>query len=176
MMNRVTTFTVVFCLFLALTITGCAKKPAEQTKEVAPAQTQQGTQVSPPSEQSKGEVAPPTPAVEPVAFDKKIYFDFDMYTLTPESTAALNELIAFMKSNVNLKVKIEGNCDERGTTEYNVALGERRAKAAQDYIISQGIDPAKVSAISYGKEKPADPGHDEAAWAKNRRDEFVFSK
>lgn len=175
MTHRVTALTTVFCLFLALTITGCAKKPAEQTQEVAPAQAQQGTQ-TPSVEQNKGEAAPTAQAAKSTGFDKKIYFDFDMYTLTPESTATLNELIAFMKSNVNLKVKIEGNCDERGTTEYNLALGERRAKAAQDYIISQGIDPAGVSTVSYGKEKPADPGHDEAAWAKNRRDEFVFSK
>jgi len=175
MTNKVTALTTVFCLFLALTITGCAKKPAEQTQEVAPSQTQQGTQ-APSVDQKKAEAAPAAKAAESAGFDKKIYFDFDSYTLTPESTATLNELIAFMKSNVNLKVKIEGNCDERGTTEYNLALGERRAKAAQDYIISQGIDPARVSTVSYGKEKPADPGHDEAAWAKNRRDEFVFSK
>jgi peptidoglycan-associated lipoprotein len=174
MMNKVTAFTAVFCLFLALIITGCAKKPAEQAQEVAPAQTQQETQAAP-SEQKEGEAAP-APAAESAAFDKMIYFGFDKYTLTPESTAALDELIAFMKSNVNLKVKIEGHCDERGTTEYNLALGERRAKAAQDYLISQGIDPARVSTVSYGKEKPADPGHDEAAWAKNRRDEFVFSE
>ena len=125
MTHRVTALTTVFCLFLALTITGCAKKPAEQTQEVAPAQAQQGTQ-TPSVEQNKGEAAPTAQAAKSTGFDKKIYFDFDMYTLTPESTATLNELIAFMKSNVNLKVKIEGNCDERGTTEYNLRSEERR--------------------------------------------------
>ena len=88
----------------------------------------------------------------------------------------LNELASFLKGNTGLKVKIEGNCDERGTTEYNLALGERRAKAALDYIVSQGINSARVSTISYGKEKPADPNHNEEAWAKNRRDEFILSK
>jgi peptidoglycan-associated lipoprotein len=171
MKNRVATYTAVICLLLAFAISGCAKKPADQTKEVATPQAQQ--------EVSKGqtpEAAPAETKVVPTAFDKKIYFDFDKFNLDPKANEALDELVAFLKTNVNLKVKIEGNCDERGTTEYNIALGERRANSAQDYVISHGIDPLRVSTVSYGKEKAADPGHNEEAWAKNRRDEFVFSK
>jgi peptidoglycan-associated lipoprotein len=170
MKNRVATYSAIICLLLAFTISGCAKKPAEQTKEVATPQAQQEV-----SKEQKPSTAPAETAAA-AAFDKKVYFDFDKFTLKPEATETLNELVAFLKTNVNLKVKIEGNCDERGTTEYNVALGERRANSVQDFLVSQGIDPQRVSTISYGKEKPADPGHNEEAWAKNRRDEFVFGK
>jgi peptidoglycan-associated lipoprotein len=78
-----------------------------------------------------------------------------------------------IKKDSAAKVRIEGNCDERGSDEYNLALGEKRAKAAMEYLVTLGIPAERLSVISYGKEKPADPGHDEAAWAKNRRDEFV---
>ena len=81
-----------------------------------------------------------------------------------------------MKKNSALKVRIEGHCDERGSDEYNLALGERRAKAAMNYLVTLGIADKRLSVISYGKEKPVDPGHDEAAWAKNRRAEFVIQK
>jgi peptidoglycan-associated lipoprotein len=73
-------------------------------------------------------------------------------------------------------IRIEGNCDERGTVEYNLALGEKRANAALDYLVKMGIDPSRISTVSYGKERPMDPGHTEAAWAKNRRDDFVIVK
>jgi peptidoglycan-associated lipoprotein len=73
-------------------------------------------------------------------------------------------------------VRIEGNCDERGSDDYNMALGERRAKAAKDYLVNLGIASDRISTISYGEEKPADPGHDEEAWARNRRAEFVIVK
>jgi peptidoglycan-associated lipoprotein len=173
MKNRVAIYSTVICLLLSLVISGCAKKPAEQTKEVSPTQQQQ--EIS--KEQKPGAAAPSETVTAPAAkFDNKIYFDFDKFDLKPEATEALNGLVAFLKANVNLKVKIEGNCDERGTTEYNVALGERRANSAQEFLVTQGIDPQRVTTVSYGKEKPADPGHDEEAWAKNRRDEFVFSK
>ena len=79
-----------------------------------------------------------------------------------------------LQSNPADKLFIEGNCDERGTEEYNRSLGERRALAAREALAGLGIDPMKIRTISYGKDKPADPGHDEAAWAKNRRDDFVL--
>ena len=129
-----------------------------------------------PAEAAPSEAAAQSAAASSAGFDKKVYFDFDKFDLKPEALETLNELVSFLKGNTGLKVKIEGNCDERGTTEYNLALGERRAKAALDYIVSQGINSARVSTISYGKEKPADPNHNEEAWAKNRRDEFILSK
>jgi peptidoglycan-associated lipoprotein len=84
--------------------------------------------------------------------------------------------LAELEKNPGAVIRIEGNCDERGTVEYNLALGEKRAKAALDYLVKMGIDPSRISTVSYGKERPMDPGHTEAAWAKNRRDDFVIVK
>jgi len=103
----------------------------------------------------------------------KIYFDFDSYKLSESSRSELVKNAGRIKKDSVEKVRIEGNCDERGSDEYNLALGEKRAKAAMQYLVTLGIPTDRLSVISYGKEKPADPGHDEAAWAKNRRDEFV---
>lgn len=107
---------------------------------------------------------------------QKIYFDFDSSTLSAAARQKLTENYDVMKRNVALKIRIEGNCDERGSDEYNLALGERRAQAAANYLNKMGIPGERLSTISYGKEKPADPGHDESAWEKNRRDDFVIIK
>ena len=104
---------------------------------------------------------------------EKIYFDFDAYKLSDQARAILVKDAELLKKTPATKVRIEGNCDERGSDEYNLALGERRAKVAMKYLMTMGVPASNLSVISYGKEKPADPGHDEAAWAKNRRDDFV---
>jgi len=102
-----------------------------------------------------------------------IYFDFDSFKLSEPARSSLAKNADLLKKDSAEKVRIEGNCDERGSDEYNLALGEKRAKAAMQYLITLGIPDERLLVISYGKEKPADPGHDESAWAKNRRDEFV---
>ena len=102
-----------------------------------------------------------------------IHFAFDKFDLTSKSMEILDHKVSFLKANPDLAIRIEGNCDERGTTEYNLALGDRRAKSAQSYLVEQGIATERISIISYGKERPLDPGHNEKAWAKNRRDHFV---
>ena len=102
-----------------------------------------------------------------------IFFELDSYTLSPAARDTLAKNAAVMKKKGGVKVRIEGHCDERGSDEYNLALGEKRARAALDYLVTMGVPAARLSVISYGKEKPADPGHDEAAWGKNRRDEFA---
>jgi peptidoglycan-associated lipoprotein len=107
---------------------------------------------------------------------QKIYFNFDSADLSEESRSILSKNADLLSKQSALKVRIEGNCDERGSDEYNMALGERRAKAAKDYLVSLGVQAERLSIISYGEEKPAVDGHDEAAWAKNRRDEFVIVK
>ena len=107
---------------------------------------------------------------------EKIYFEFDSFILSAPSRSTLAKNAEYLQKSKSLKVKIEGNCDERGSDEYNLALGEKRAKSAMNYLVTMGISAGRLSIISYGKEKPADPGHDEAAWAKNRRDEFILSK
>jgi peptidoglycan-associated lipoprotein len=105
-----------------------------------------------------------------------IRFDFDKFDLKPEAREALKKAAAYMQANKNVTVLIEGNCDERGTVEYNLALGEKRALSAMKFLVDLGIDKARIKTISYGKEKPLDPGHTEDAWAKNRRDHFVVTE
>jgi peptidoglycan-associated lipoprotein len=101
-----------------------------------------------------------------------IYFDFDKYNIRSGDAEILNKDYEWMKGHPG-KVRIEGNCDERGTVEYNLALGQKRADAAKAYLVNLGADPGRLETVSYGKEKPVDPGHNEAAWAKNRRDNFT---
>jgi len=101
-----------------------------------------------------------------------VYFDFDKYNLRPDAKSSLDRNFALLQEFPNAIVELQGHCDERGTVEYNLALGERRAKSVQTYLIGLGIDPARLKTVSFGKERPAVPGHDESAWAKNRRCEF----
>ena len=109
-----------------------------------------------------------------VAFENTdILFEYDSFDLTIQAKKILAEKAGFLNSHSTIKVRIEGNCDERGTPEYNLALGERRAKAAQDYLVFLGIASERLATVSYGEEKPVDGGHNEAAWAKNRRTHFA---
>ena len=114
---------------------------------------------------------PPPPAPEPIVLPT-IYFDFDKSNLKEPAVAKLDNVAEIMSKNADVKIRIEGHCDERGTSEYNLALGDRRANSAKKYLVDLGVSAERLSTISYGEEKPADPGHDEAAWAKNRRDEL----
>ena len=114
---------------------------------------------------------------EMAAFEtKSIYFEFDKSNLLPEAMETLKDKAAWLRKNTSYKVRIEGNCDERGTNEYNLALGERRAHAAKKYLMDLGISGDRIMTISYGEERPAVYGHNEAAWAKNRRDDFKLIK
>ena len=103
-----------------------------------------------------------------------IYFDFDKYSLKPEAQRALKTKAAFMQANPKIKARIEGHCDERGTNEYNLALGDRRANSAKEFLLNLGIAESRLTTISYGEEKPVAMGHNEAAWAKNRRAQFAI--
>jgi peptidoglycan-associated lipoprotein len=105
-----------------------------------------------------------------------IHFDFDKYNLKPEAQAILKAGAPAYLKYKEYKLVIEGNCDERGTVEYNLALGQKRADEAAKYLIDLGIEKERIKTISYGKERPLDPEHNEAAWAKNRRDQFVVSR
>ena len=104
---------------------------------------------------------------------KDIYFGYDKYEIRREDEEILKENAAFLKKNPKMKIQIEGHCDERGTAEYNLALGERRANHTKKYLVSLGITSDRISAISYGEERPLDPGNNEEAWAKNRRAHIV---
>jgi peptidoglycan-associated lipoprotein len=110
---------------------------------------------------------------EALAFESEpIYFDFDESILKPEAREILAKKAAWLRANPQYRLRIEGHCDERGTSEYNVALGEKRAVAAAEYLRQLGLSPDRVSTLSYGEERPADPRHTEEAWAENRRAEF----
>jgi len=116
-------------------------------------------------------------AVAEVSALETVYFDFDKSDLRQDARNTLTKNAEILlKSKQATKIKIEGHCDERGSAEYNLALGERRAKSAMQYLVTLGVQPDRLSIISYGKEKPAVQGNNEDAWAKNRRAEFVNDK
>jgi len=101
-----------------------------------------------------------------------IHFDYDKAIIRGGDAAVLDQKVAILQANPGLRIRISGHCDERGSDEYNLALGNRRATAAKQYLVSHGIDGGRVETVSYGEERPMDPGHNEDAWSKNRRDEF----
>lgn len=103
---------------------------------------------------------------------QRIFFEFDQYTLSAEARRTLADNAEYLKENPQIKVLIEGHCDERGSDEYNLALGEKRAQAVKNYLVSLGVEPGRLSVISYGEELPLDPGRGEEAWSRNRRAEF----
>jgi peptidoglycan-associated lipoprotein len=105
--------------------------------------------------------------------NEDVYFEYDKYDLSPKARDVLSNKALFLKTYSALRVLVEGHCDERGTSEYNLALGERRANAVKQYLLTLGVAEGRLSTVSYGKERPQDPGHNEAAWAKNRRAHFV---
>jgi peptidoglycan-associated lipoprotein len=122
---------------------------------------------------------PPPPAVVEEPIDKyvqDIFFDYDKSEIRADSREKLDMAAGWMKKHPEAEFLLEGHCDERGTREYNLALGDRRANATKDYLASLGVDPAKLKTISYGKERPFVEGHDESAWSKNRRTHFVLTK
>lgn len=114
---------------------------------------------------------------ERMAFENEdVYFLFDSSALTPQAQDILRKKAAFLKANPNIKVTVEGHCDERGTNEYNLALGEARARSAKTFLVDLGLPAARLATISYGEERPSDQGHTEEAWAKNRRAHFVIEQ
>ncbi len=163
---------VVVVLVLLVTVpflfgAGCAKKARPATM---PAEEPMVTEP---------EVAEPEP--EPEATDmlelmslEDIHFDFDRSTIRPDAREMLLDHAEELQGASSANVLIEGHCDERGTNEYNMALGERRARSTRDFLVSYGIDRSRLSTISYGEERPLDPGHTEESWSKNRRAHFVI--
>ena len=105
-----------------------------------------------------------------------VYFDFDRFTIRDDMKSILEKDSIWLKENPGVNIQIQGYCDERGSDEYNIALGERRAQSIRGYLINYGISQSRLATISYGEERPVDPGHTEEAWAKNRRGELVIIK
>ncbi len=149
----------------ALALTACSKKPPEQLPP-PPQDTS-----APPAEQASSGPQPGTEAhfKQVMSGSDVIYFDTDKYDIDSQDAAALRQQAQYLLQYANIRATIEGHCDERGTREYNLALGERRANAAKNYLVSLGVPAARLTTISYGKERPVALGSDEAAWAQNRR-------
>jgi len=178
-------------ILAALFVAGCHKnKPPVARPMPSPPAGPSGASARPP--------APPEPAPEPTTVPpeplredaiataslddlnrnsplKPVFFDYDSSDINAEGQQTLNENAALLKKYTSWTVTIEGHCDERGSAEYNLALGERRAVAARAYLVSLGVPADRLRTVSYGKEFPFDPGHDEAAFAKNRRAHFVIT-
>ncbi len=189
MVTRAAQVTLISLLLAGLMITGCAKRPATTAASAAaPAPTSSAAPAPSPSAPSSGAAAaaPAAAAAAPaqaprpapkefmaVAALKEVYFDFDKYDIRAEDAKTLDANAAWLKSNGDNLVLIEGHCDERGTNEYNLALGERRAKATMNYLVSQGIQANRITIISYGEERPVCTEKTEACWAKNRRAAFL---
>jgi peptidoglycan-associated lipoprotein len=147
--------------------------PAETTKKVDSGKTTESTTKAPPSSSldalQRGE-STATPASSPL---KEVYFDFDRYDLRADSREILKANSAWLKANPAAQIQIEGHCDERGTTEYNVALGSRRAESVKDYLVTLGTSADRLSTISYGEEVPVCREQTEECWQNNRRARFV---
>lgn len=173
---------------VALMASGCAKE--EVVKKDEPVVQEQTVKAQEPVKQVEP-VKQPEPQPEPPKQDltaaaakaseavalETVYFDFDKSDLRQDARDALSKNAeALLKKVADAKIKIEGHCDERGSDEYNLALGDRRAKSVAKYLVTLGVKADRIETISYGKEKPAVDGHDESAWSKNRRAEFVIVK
>ena len=149
----------------AIALSACSKKPPA---ELPPAP--QDTSTPPPPSRPTG----PIPGSQEhfrqiMAGRDTIYFDTDMFNVDAEDQAALREQATYLSQFANVRATVEGHADERGTREYNLALGERRANAAKNYLVSLGVGAERLSVVSYGKERPVALGSDEASWARNRR-------
>ena len=181
---------IVLGLVLTLPFVGCKRKPIGVTtlpniQRAGPTDVGPGGMIpggggpsATPTEPFVG--TPPGPGhpgwpEDPMKFkEQTVYFDFDSAVVKSGEKSKIDFVVAYLKSNPSHAVRIEGNCDERGTEEYNRSLGERRALAVREEMIAAGIAPDRVDTISYGEDRPADPGHNDAAWKKNRRDDFVL--
>jgi peptidoglycan-associated lipoprotein len=158
---------------LALTIAACASQP--KPAPLAPTTGQQPPTEQPYQPPEQGPVSEqPTPAVPGsmqdfvISAGDRVYFDLNAYTLRPDAADILSKQVQWLNRYPAVQVRIEGNCDERGTREYNFGLGARRANAVREFLVNHGVDGARITTVSYGKERPIDPGDNEDAWAKNR--------
>lgn len=168
--SRIRSIVVCAVIATALAAFGCAKKAVEQPPTSANTPPVPGG----PAPATTPTPAPPTPAppttVPSASLDlQPAFFDLDSDALREDARAALDKDARSLRENATVAVTIEGHCDERGTAEYNQALGERRAQAAKDYLVAAGIAESRLKIVSYGKERPFSEGHDEASWQQNRR-------
>jgi len=186
-MTKKSLIITIFILCFGLIMIGCPKKtvmkeePSVKKEEAAKTEAERAREkeIKAKEQFEKSLVAATTPGIEGQVFEssllKDIHFDFDRYDIRPTDSAILKENAALLNKFTNVKIQIEGHCDERGTVEYNLALGERRATSAKNYLVSLGVASVRISTISYGEEKPLDSSHNEEAWTKNRRAHTVVT-
>jgi peptidoglycan-associated lipoprotein len=190
-MKAARSIATLVALAALITSVACGKKTPPVARPAPPPSTVDNTAPSrppaPPEPVREPVLVPPEPvrddAISSASLDdlnknsplKPVYYELDSSDLTPANLKTLDENAALMKRYPSWTVTVEGHCDERGTAEYNLALGERRAVAARAYLVSLGIAADRLRTVSYGKEFPFDPGHDEAAFSKNRRAHFVIT-
>jgi peptidoglycan-associated lipoprotein len=186
-MTKKSLIITILILCIGLIMMGCPKKTVVKEepsvkKEEAKAEAERMAkekESKAKEEFEKSIVAKKTPGIEGEVFEssllKDIHFDFDKYDIRPSDAAVLKGNAELLKKYPKVKIQIEGHCDEKGTNEYNLALGERRANSTRNYLLSLGISPERISAISYGEERPLDPGHNEDAWTKNRRAHTIIT-
>jgi peptidoglycan-associated lipoprotein len=153
----------------ALVLAGCSGSGETKTASETPTSTNTAGPTSTGGDNTGAATGttPTTPA------DHSVYFDFDKSDIKPDGEAVISGWASYLKANATTHVRIEGNCDERGTREYNIGLGERRANAVASALEAQGVAAAQVSVVSYGKERPVALGHDEDSWKQNRRADLV---
>ncbi len=188
MVTRAGHATVMSLLLVGLIISGCAKQPATTAATAAPAPAPAPRAAAPgpaptaaaPAQSGTATTAAPASTARPslkeftaVAALKDVFFEFDKYDIRGEDAKTLDANATWLKANAENLVLIEGHCDERGTNEYNLALGERRAKAAMNYLVSQGVQANRITIISYGEERPLCNEKNESCWSKNRRAHFL---
>ena len=161
-------FTWMLVVASMVVFAGCGGKEAMEE----PVETSSGPVETAPVETPVETPAAPVQDVSPVSLSDA-FFAFDSYSLSAEAKGTLEGNANEMKRVTDATVTIEGHCDERGTKAYNLALGEKRANAAKDYLVAMGVNASRISTVSYGKERPFEQGSDEGAWAKNRRAHFV---
>ncbi|MFV3075863.1 peptidoglycan-associated lipoprotein Pal [Niveispirillum fermenti] len=165
-------FKIITLVAVALLATACSSKPQQE------AQATTGGTVAPPPAPPPAAPSGPAPGSAEDFIQNvgdRVFFGFDKFDLTPEATATLDRQAAWLKQYPAVTVTVEGHADERGTREYNLALGDRRAASVKKYLTALGVDAARVQTISYGKERPAVEGSNEAAWTQNRRGVTVIN-
>ena len=187
MHHRHRVLTLALSLGLAVLTVNCPKQavqtppepPPEPVRSVEPAPEPEAVEVPPePFPTTEVETAP---APEPTLAELNqlgvlttVHFAFDSYELDEEARMTLQRNAQWLRENSGHAIRVEGHCDERGTIEYNLALGERRASTVRDYLVSLGVGASRIRIVSYGEEQPADSAHNEGAWSRNRRAQFLF--
>jgi peptidoglycan-associated lipoprotein len=174
-MNKRSLGLVILVAFIGIALGGCGCFMQAQKGETPPPAAAPAVVQAPEAKPVVPVVAPPPPppAAKPLCALNDINFDFDKYNIRERDAAVLKDDAACLQASPGRKARIEGHCDERGTVEYNLVLGQKRADSTKNFLVNLGVNAGALETVSYGKEQPLDGGHNEAAWAKNRRAQFT---